>query len=309
MPVKENFLKTNEPILVIGDAMLDLYWSGDACRLSPEAPVPVINIRRAEPRLGGAANVALNIVRLGTSCSLGSLIGRDGPGLLIKEELAKHGVNPRLAPLCDRTIQKIRLLAQHQQIARVDFEDVPSDDIVDTFSEQMYAAIEESKLLILSDYGKGSLFRVSSFIAKARNLGIQTLIDPKGDDFEKYRGATVITPNKTELKRVIGSWKSEAELHEKAQNLRTALELEKILLTRSEEGMTLFDDEGAFSVKADAKEVYDVSGAGDTVIAVLGVALLSGMTWKASVALANKAGGIVVGKLGTAAISREELMQ
>lgn len=173
----------------------------------------------------------------------------------------------------------------------------------------MNAAIEAAKLLILSDYGKGSLFRVSEFIAKARSLGIATLIDPKGDNFEKYRGATVITPNKAELKRVIGPWKTEAELHEKAQNLRTALNLEKLLLTRSEEGMTLFDEEGAFSVKADAKEVYDVSGAGDTVIAVLGVALLSGMNWKDAVALANKAGGIVVGKLGTAAISREELLQ
>lgn len=304
-----NLLSTQEPILVIGDAMLDLYWSGEANRLSPEAPVPVISIRKTEPRLGGAANVALNVARLGAPCALGSLIGQDGPGLLVKETLESHGVKSLLAPLCERTIQKIRLLAQNQQIARVDFEDLPSEEIVDAFASQMQSAIAASKLVILSDYGKGSLFRVQSFIREAAALGIPTLIDPKGDDFEKYRGATVITPNKAELKRVVGSWQDEAHLHEKAQNLRASLGLKKLLLTRSEEGMTLFDDEGAFSVRADAKEVFDVSGAGDTVIAVLGVALLSGMNWKDAVTIANKAGGIVVGKLGTAAISREELLQ
>lgn len=299
---------SSKHVLVVGDAMLDLYWSGSADRLSPEAPVPVIGINRIERRLGGASNVALNLASLGTPCALASLIGNDEPGRYIESELLARGVRTVLHQTDHPTIQKIRLLARNQQIARVDFEEFPFQGEVKAFTKRVVESLDDVGIAIFSDYAKGSLFDVSTLIAECRKRKIPVFVDPKGDSFDRYAGATLITPNKAELRRVVGSWRTEAELREKAQNLRECLGLEKLLLTRSEEGMTLFDEQGAFTVKANAREVFDVSGAGDTVIAVLAATRLDGLSWKQAVTLANKAGGIVVGKLGTATVTREEVL-
>lgn len=302
---------SQKQILVAGDAMLDEYWSGDADRISPEAPVPVVAIAKTEKRLGGAANVALNVAGMSVPCTLASLIGDDANGRWIEAELKRRGVSTLFHPtgLGFPTIQKIRLLARNQQIVRIDLEGGPASEDVDVFTELAAKRVQAGDIgaVIFSDYAKGSLFRVQDLIRTCRERGIPTFVDPKGDSFEKYAGATVVTPNKAELKRVVGAWRTEEELCEKAQALRTALHFEKLLLTRSEEGMTLFDERGAVNFSSDAREVFDVSGAGDTVIAVLASLLLQGMSWDESVRLANKAGGIVVGKLGTAAITRGEV--
>jgi rfaE bifunctional protein kinase chain/domain len=298
----------NTALLVVGDVMLDRYWFGDTERISPEAPVPIVAIKKVEERLGGAANVARNGASLGAKIKLLGLIGKDEAGTQVQHKLAQQGIESLLQ--IDETVPtivKLRVVARQQQLIRLDFEEEPDQDSLTS----KFASFEETlpmvKAVIFSDYGKGALKYVARMIELCRQAGKLTLVDPKGDDYSKYAGATVITPNRSELRQVIGKWSSEADLTLKTQNLRESLGLEAILLTRSEEGMTLFRANEVSHVGAQAREVFDVSGAGDTVISALAVALAAGWEWNLAMALANRAGGIVVGKLGTATVSWEEL--
>ena len=295
-------------ILVVGDAMLDQYWFGDASRISPEAPVPVVQVTRTEERLGGAANVARNIVALGGEPSLLTVVGADSAGVRLKALLESSGIRPllHLDPQLETTV-KLRVVARQQQMLRCDFEGHPHAEVLLAHLGTYEKELSDHSAVLLSDYGKGGLTHILRMIELARAAGKPILIDPKGSDYSRYRRATLITPNRAELSQVIGSWHSESELQEKAQSLRESLELEAILLTRSEEGMTLFTASGGFSVPAQARKVYDVSGAGDTVIAVMAVLIASGMPLSKCVPIANRAGGIVVGKLGTATVSFDEL--
>lgn len=295
-------------VLVVGDSMLDKYWFGDTNRISPEAPVPVVRIVRSEERPGGAANVALNVASLGVKTTLMGIIGADENGSHLKGLLAPTGIRCQL--LSDpavKTILKLRIVARQQQLVRIDFEEPPSGDVLANLLSDFSDAIEQYDALVLSDYGKGGLAHIRSMIDIARDKEIPVLIDPKGDNYDRYAGATVITPNRAELALVVGRWVSEEDLTVRAQNLRERLNLKALLLTRSEEGMTLFTADGVQTVPAQAREVFDVSGAGDTVIAVTAAMLAAGLNLSEAVRIANRAGGIVVGKLGTASVSYNEL--
>jgi len=295
-------------VLVVGDAMLDRYWFGDVDRISPEAPVPVVRVRSTEERLGGAANVARNIVSVGAQARLLTVVGDDDAGrsigrLLAASEIRGHlHTDPRLA-----TTVKVRVIGRQQQIVRVDFETAPEAEVLAAHLDEYERLLPECDLVLLSDYGKGGLAHIVRMIELARTAGRPVLVDPKGDDYSRYAGATLVTPNRAELREVIGRWTDEADLEQRTQALRARLGLQAILLTRSEEGMTLFTDGATWSVPAQAREVYDVSGAGDTVIATLAVMLAAGRSLQEAVTAANRAGGIVVGKLGTATVSYEEL--
>ncbi|WP_374583665.1 D-glycero-beta-D-manno-heptose-7-phosphate kinase [Pseudoduganella sp.] len=295
-------------ILVAGDVMLDRYWFGDVSRISPEAPVPVVRIERREARLGGAANVARNAAALGAHAGLLGIIGADEAGAEVEQLLQGGGIHSYLKhDNAISTIIKLRVIGRQQQMVRIDFEEPPSDAVLRNKLVQFKTLLPEYDVIVLSDYNKGGLVDVAEMIATARAAGKVVMVDPKGDDFSPYKGATVLTPNKSELKRIVGSWSSEEQLVTKAQNLRSELQLDALLLTRSEEGMTLFTGDGIFNVQASAREVFDVSGAGDTVIATMAAMLGSGAGWQEAVETANRAGGIVVGKLGTATVTREEL--
>jgi rfaE bifunctional protein kinase chain/domain len=288
--------------------MLDRYWFGDVSRISPEAPVPVVRIEKREERLGGAANVARNAVALGADAGLLGVVGEDEAGDTVHKMLTELHVSSYLnRDVSISTIIKLRVIGRQQQLLRIDFEAPPTDTVLRDKLTQFNALLPEYDVIVLSDYAKGSLVNVSQMIAAARALGKRTLVDPKGDDFSRYKGASILTPNKAELRHIVGSWKNEEELTAKAQQLRTSLELEALLLTRSEEGMTLYTEEEVMHVPAMAREVYDVSGAGDTVIATMATMLGSGMPLANAVTIANRAGGIVVGKLGTATVTKEEL--
>jgi rfaE bifunctional protein kinase chain/domain len=295
-------------ILVVGDVMLDRYWFGDTDRISPEAPVPIVAIKRVDERLGGAANVARNGATLGAKIQLLGLIGEDEAGQKVQAMLTDLQIHSRLQiDTTVPTIVKLRVVARQQQLIRLDFEEEPTMDTLMSKLQSFEEALPQVDAVIFSDYGKGALKHISRMIEMSKAAGKITLVDPKGDDYSKYAGATVITPNRSELRQVIGKWTSEADLTQKVQYLRAQLGLEAILLTRSEEGMTLFRENQVSHVGAQAREVFDVSGAGDTVIGTLAVALASGWEWDQAMALANRAGGIVVGKLGTATVSAQEL--
>jgi len=295
-------------VLVVGDVMLDRYWFGDASRISPEAPVPVVLVQREEARPGGAANVARNCAALGASTQLLSVVGEDEAGAQLLELVQAEGVRTSFhRDPSIRTTVKLRVVARQQQLVRVDFETSPSREVLASKLADFQQALPECDVVILSDYGKGGLAHISSMISLANAAGKRVLVDPKGDDYSRYAGATIVTPNRAELLEVVGTWKDEADLERRAQALRTELGLEALLLTRSDEGMTLFRAQGALHVKAEEREVYDVSGAGDTVIAALGVMLAVGVGFEEGVKIANRAAGIVVGKLGTAVATREEL--
>ncbi|MFM1870082.1 MAG: hypothetical protein RLY99_826 [Pseudomonadota bacterium] len=295
-------------LLVVGDVMLDRYWFGDTERISPEAPVPVVLVSKDDERLGGAANVARNAASIGAKISILGVVGDDEPGRRVEELLQAQGVKSYLQrdPSLPTTV-KLRVVARQQQLIRLDFEKAPTHEALLNKLEQFQSLLPEVDAVILSDYGKGGLTHVTKMIAAARAAGKVVLVDPKGDDYSKYEGASIITPNRAELRQVVGRWKDEADLTSRAQALREELKLEALLLTRSEEGMSLFTAGGVEHVKADAREVYDVSGAGDTVIAAMAVALAAKWPAGQAMKLANKAGGIVVGKLGTATVSLEEL--
>ncbi len=295
-------------ILVVGDVMLDRYWFGEVERISPEAPVPVVKIARSEERPGGAANVARNAAALGVQASLLSVVGEDEPGVALEKLLAEAHVRSSL--LHDASLPttvKLRVIGRQQQLLRIDFETAPSHEVLATKLADYGRMLKDADLVILSDYGKGGLAHIATMIERARAAGTRVLVDPKGDDFTRYRHATVLTPNRGELRAVIGRWKDEADLTAKAQALREDLNLEALLITRSEEGMSLFTADGALTIPAQAREVYDVSGAGDTVIATLGVLLASGAPLADAVHIANEAAGVVVGKLGTAVVTPAEL--
>ncbi|HEX9451409.1 MAG TPA: D-glycero-beta-D-manno-heptose-7-phosphate kinase [Burkholderiales bacterium] len=295
-------------LLVVGDVMLDRYWFGDVNRISPEAPVPVVRVGRTEERLGGAANVARNIAAIGAGASLLSVVGEDEAAARIQELLKAEGIDAQLHrdPALATTI-KLRVIGRQQQLLRIDFETEPGHEVLMSKLADFEARLKNADLVILSDYGKGGLKHIERMIAAARTAGKSVLVDPKGDDYSRYKGATLLTPNKSEFREVAGRWKSEDDLTERAQKLRRDLDLEALLITRSEEGMTLYRESGPFHIPAVAREVYDVSGAGDTVIAILGVMLAAGASFVEAVQLANKAAGIVVGKLGTAVVHPEEL--
>lgn len=296
-------------LLVVGDVMLDRYWFGQVERISPEAPVPVVRVSTTEERLGGAANVARNITALGAGATLLSVVGNDEPGRAVAGLLQQAGVVDRLHvdPALATTV-KLRVIGRQQQIARIDFESAPVAEVLAEHFQQFQGLLPGHELVLLSDYGKGGLTHIVRMIEAARVAGRPVIVDPKGDDYSRYAGATVITPNRAELREVVGRWRDESDLERRAQKLRDELGLQALLLTRSEEGMTLFTEQGAWSVPALAREVFDVSGAGDTVIAVLGTMLAAGVSMRDAVSLANRAGGVVVGKLGTATVSYDELL-
>jgi len=299
---------TRARLLVVGDLMLDRYWFGDVQRISPEAPVPVVRVTRSDERLGGAANVAFNAACLGVRAVLVGAIGEDEPGRRIEALAREHGIalrathDPQLA-----TTIKLRVIGRQQQLLRVDFEQAPGPEALAQTFEAARAAIDQADVVVLSDYGKGVLVQIERIVALARVAGRIVIADPKGDDYARYAGVTVLTPNRGELREVVGTWRDEADLAARAQALRRSLGVRHLLLTRSEEGMTLFSDDGVLDVPAQAREVYDVSGAGDTVVAVLASMLAAGRPIAQAVALANRAAGIVVGKLGTAAVTPQEL--
>jgi rfaE bifunctional protein kinase chain/domain len=303
---REQFAKTK--LLVVGDVMLDRYWFGDSDRISPEAPVPVVQVSKVDERLGGAANVARNVAALGANTTILGVVGEDEAGNRIGELLRQSGVNSQLEvdPKVPTTV-KLRVIARQQQLIRLDFEETPSQTALEQKLARFEKALVSADVLVLSDYGKGALSQVATMIEYARAQNKVILVDPKGEDYEKYRGATLITPNRSELRQVVGRWTDEDDLTQRAQDLRRSLGIQALLLTRSEEGMSMFTDQGVSHVRAQAREVFDVSGAGDTVIATLAVALAAQWPLDRAMALANRAGGIVVGKLGTATVTSEEL--
>ena len=295
-------------VLVVGDVMLDRYWYGAVDRISPEAPVPVVRITREENRLGGCANVAFNAVSVGAQAALLSVVGDDEASHLLQDLIAKSGITPyfgRDAQL--KTTVKLRVIGRQQQLLRVDFENTPQNEVLSSQTQQFMQLLPDHPVVLFSDYGKGGLAHITDMIAAARKASKTVLIDPKGSDFSRYAGASCITPNRAELQQVVGGWNSEEELSTKAHNLRKQLQLDAVLLTRSEEGMTLFDAQGAAHIAAQAREVFDVTGAGDTVIATLAALVAAGMSLREAMPWANRAGGVVVGKFGTATVSFEEL--
>ncbi|MCP1660724.1 D-glycero-beta-D-manno-heptose-7-phosphate kinase [Neisseria perflava] len=295
-------------VLVVGDVMLDRYWFGDVARISPEAPVPVAKISQIDQRAGGAANVARNIASLGGKAGLLSVTGKDEAADALDKLMAQDGVAAYLMRDAEiATTVKLRVVARNQQLIRLDFEELPHYEVLEQVKAQYRAILPDYDVVIFSDYGKGGLTHIADMIDWAKHAGKAVLVDPKGSDYEKYAGATLITPNRAELKEVIGSWKSETELADKAQSLRRHLDLHAILLTRSEEGMTLFGDGEPLHQPTRAQEVYDVSGAGDTVIACMGLGLAVGFAPSEAMHLANTAAGVVVAKVGTAVCSFEEL--
>lgn len=295
-------------VLVVGDAMLDRYWFGAVERISPEAPVPVVRVNREEERLGGAANVALNVQTLGAQATLVTVVGTDEPARRLRQLLEAHGVAALLGSDAQLfTIVKLRVIGRAQQLLRVDFENQPDHEVLASMVAEYERVLPAHDAVLFSDYGKGGLAHITQMIGRARALGKPVLVDPKGSDYSRYAGATVITPNRAELAQVIGAWSSPAQLEERAERLRRDLGIDGLLLTRSEEGMSLFDAAGHAQVPAEAREVFDVTGAGDTVIAALAAMLACGLGLRDAMRIANRAGGIVVGKFGTASVSYAEL--
>ncbi|MGH8680895.1 MAG: D-glycero-beta-D-manno-heptose-7-phosphate kinase [Burkholderiales bacterium] len=299
---------TRARVLVVGDVMLDRYWFGDVSRISPEAPVPVVRIERTEERPGGAANVARNCAALGAQTALLSVVGGDEAGDALARLVAAEGVRASLhrdATLA--TTVKLRVIGRQQQLLRIDFETAPSHEVLADKLAEFEGSLAACDVLVLSDYGKGGLAHIERMIGLARGRGKLVVVDPKGEDYSRYHGATLVTPNRAELREVVGRWKDEADLTARAQELRAELGLEALLLTRSEEGMTLYREAGVQHEPTVAREVYDVSGAGDTVVATVAVMLASGAPLPEAVRIANHAAGIVVGKLGTAVVHPDEL--
>ena len=296
-------------ILVVGDVMLDRYWFGEVQRISPEAPVPIAKINKTEDRPGGAANVARNIASLGGNVSLLSVVGKDAAAADLNSALKECGIKSILK--VDETIStivKLRVLARNQQLIRIDFEEKPSHEILAEILDTYASIVNDYDVVILSDYGKGGLHHTTAMIELAHKHKKLVLVDPKGSDYSKYKNATLITPNKNELRDAVGEWNNEKELQNKAKRLKKDLHLQHLLLTRSEEGMSLFSGNNVITFPTVAQEVYDVSGAGDTVISTLGLMLANRIPITDAVLIANIAAGIVVGKVGTATLTKQELL-
>ena len=295
-------------LLIVGDVMLDRYWFGEVSRISPEAPVPIVKVERSEERPGGAANVARNAAALGAQVSLLALVGNDEAGVTLKRLMGEGGIDASLhIDDAVSTTVKLRVIGRQQQLLRIDFETSPSHEALRAKLSEFEQRLPACDAVVFSDYGKGGLTHISAMISLARAAGKIVLVDPKGDDYTSYAGATIITPNRSEMREVVGRWKDDQELERKANALRAELALQALLVTRSEEGMTLFHAGGTVHEKAVAREVFDVSGAGDTVIATLAVMLANGADWEQAIHIANVAAGVVVGKLGTAVVTRDEL--
>ena len=295
-------------LLVVGDVMLDRYWFGEVSRISPEAPVPVVKVERTEERPGGAANVARNATALGARATLLSVVGDDEAGVRLRELLEAEHVVPSLHrdPSIPTTV-KLRVIGRHQQLLRVDFETPPTREVLADKLADFQMLLTDCDVLVLSDYGKGGLTHIVQMIELARAAKKIILVDPKGDDYSRYHGASIVTPNRAELREVVGRWKDEDDMTARAQALRRELGAEALLVTRSEEGMSLYQESGVLHEAARAQELADVTGAGDTVIAALAAMLASGAGLPEAMHVANRAAGIVVGKLGTAVVHREEL--
>ena len=295
-------------VLIVGDVMLDRYWFGDVERISPEAPVPVVKITRTEERPGGAANVARNVAALGAQATLLSVVGTDEPGAALERLLDGERVRTSLHRDASLpTTVKLRVIGRQQQLLRIDFETAPSHEVLATKLQEYASLVRGAGCVILSDYGKGGLAHIADMIDKARAAGSIVLVDPKGDDWAKYRGATLITPNRSEFRQLAGRWRDDADLAARAERVRRELDLTALLITRSEEGMSLHSADGVLHIPAQAREVFDVTGAGDTVIATLGTLLAAGAPMADAVRIANAAAGVVVGKLGTAVAHPAEL--
>ena len=295
-------------ILVIGDVMLDRYWTGKAARISPEAPVPVVHVKSIEDRVGGAGNVALNIAKLGGKVTLLAVVGDDDEGQTIKQLLESANVNCAFVVEKNlRSICKLRVMAQHQQLIRVDFEESPLKFDTGALSGLLRSHLNDNNVVVFSDYGKGTLANVQGHIQAAKQAGLKVLVDPKGTDYQRYADVDVITPNFTELQAVIGACDNEPDLIAKGRGMLAQIQIPTLLLTRGEAGMTLIQAEETHSLPAQAKDVFDVTGAGDTVIAVMALGVALSLPLTEAMYLANLAGGVVVGKLGTSTVSTLEL--
>ena len=297
-------------VLVVGDSMLDRYWYGGVERISPEAPVPVIAVNRCDERPGGAANVARNVQALGAKCDLLSVSGSDNEADTLEQLLREEGVNCRLQrdKLLNTTV-KLRVISQNQQLIRIDFDMPGSKDARAQLLDRYLEGLRQFQLVIVSDYGKGGLGSISEMIAAARAAGIPVVVDPKGDDYSLYRGADLLTPNRREFEQVAGRFNDQKELEENASALASSFELGAVLVTRGEEGMSLIKRDGeALHYPARAREVFDVTGAGDTVIATIGCAFAVGGGSEDALHLANIAAGVVVGKLGATTATPDEIL-
>ena len=297
-------------VLVVGDVMLDRYWFGEVSRISPEAPVPIVRFEQLQEQMGGAANVANNCVALGARTQLLSVVGNDEAGERLARLVEEAGIRASLhRDASIPTTVKLRVIGtpKKQQLLRIDFETQPSREVLASKLADFAAALPACNVVVLSDYGKGGLRHIGRMIRLAHAAGKKVLVDPKGDEYSRYKGAHIVTPNLEELRKVVGAWKNETDLRRRAQKLRRSLGLQALLLTRGSEGMTLYTARGAMNVKADKREVYDVSGAGDTVIAALGAMLGAGVRLDQAVRIANRAAGIVVEKFGAAVATRKEV--
>ncbi|MFZ5550816.1 MAG: D-glycero-beta-D-manno-heptose-7-phosphate kinase [Pseudomonadota bacterium] len=298
----------HQPILVVGDAMLDRYWDGSVDRISPEAPVPVLRVTRRYDRAGGAANVALNLAALGAPVTLLALAGQDEAGDALERILREAGVRlERVTHEAYPTIQKIRCVARQHQMLRADFESEPLPGMLDALAGRYAALLGEHRLVVLSDYAKGALAHCEGLIDAARAAGKPLLVDPKGLDWARYAGATLVKPNLKEFQAVAGPWGDDAAFHRQAVALRKRLGWTYLLVTQGEAGMTMFNGRGMVHEPARVREVFDVSGAGDTVLATLAWRMAQGDDAFEAMRWANRAAGIVVGRFGTSTIGRDEL--
>ena len=293
---------SNARVLVIGDAMLDRYWSGPAERISPEAPVPIIRVEALDERCGGAANVAVNLALLGAQVCIIGAVGEDEPGTALATLLENAGVRTRLIGDGETgTVLKLRLVSQHHQLMRLDFENAVTPRQVHEISKAYDEEIERHDVVVFSDYGKGSLVGAATLIERAAKLDLKALVDPWGNDFTHYRGATAITPNTREFEIVAGEVADEDDFEAQARAMAKQLSLQAVLVTQGEHGMSLFEqDSEAVHIPSEAREVFDVTGAGDTVVAALAAGLGCGWSMEQSARLANRAAGIVVARLGRA---------
>ncbi|MEC5406678.1 D-glycero-beta-D-manno-heptose-7-phosphate kinase [Paraburkholderia sp. MPAMCS5] len=295
-------------VIIAGDVMLDRYWFGDSTRISPEAPVPVVHVQRTQDVAGGAANVAINTVNLGASTTLLSVVGDDQDGRVLQSLLERRNVHCTFLrdPALQTTV-KLRIISRNQQIVRADFEQRPDHELLFPLAAQFREKLKACRTVVFSDYGKGGLAHLRLMLSDATAANATVLIDPKGRDYSIYRGASIVTPNRSEFAQAAGTWIGEADFERRAFKLRDTVELAALLVTRSEDGMSLFVGNRHIRIPAQAREVYDVSGAGDTVIATMAAALGAGHDIEGAARLANVAAGIVVGKIGTAPITLEEL--
>jgi len=296
-------------VLIVGDCMLDVYLEGAVHRISPEAPVPILRLHRQSQRAGGAANVALNLARLRCPCTVSGLVGTDTAGACLAALLDQPGITQSFVrgPDID-TIQKIRMVSQRQQLLRMDVESEPPQRRIDELTALAGDLAARHRWILVSDYAKGALREVRTLIERSRGLPCRVLVDPKRKDLEAYRGAWLIKPNLAELREAVGDWRTEDELCERLAALQQRLDIDHVLLTRGEQGMSLYSrGGGCLHIPTEAREVYDVSGAGDTVLAALTCFLARGAALEDAVRAANRAAGLVVGKFGTASVTLEEL--